>query len=98
MPAAWPDLEVQVAGGGAGLAGLADAADPIAGVDAVALAEARPRDHVGVEDVGLRLEAVDDDEVAEQLGVVVAALDVTAPGRVQGGAAVGVDVLALVGA
>jgi hypothetical protein len=43
------DLEVQVAADGAGVAGLADRADSLAGPDAVATVDGRRANQVGVE-------------------------------------------------
>jgi hypothetical protein len=64
------DLEVEVAADGAGVAGLADGTDRLAGPDAVAAMDVcRPR-QVGIE-VGAMLGlTVDQEEVAVEDGVI----------------------------
>lgn len=69
------DLEVEVAAGAGGVAGVADGADPLALPDALTPADRRRPPQVGVE-VAPRLPfAVDQQIVAVELGVVAAAQD-----------------------
>lgn len=73
------DLEVQMAADGAGIAGLADAADALAGPDAPAAVDARRADHVGIEVAAVLSLAVDQQIVAVEDRVVAGAQH--APGR-----------------
>ena len=83
------NLEVEVTADGAGVAGLADAADALAGPDAVAALDGRGADHVGVEVAAPLALAVDQQEVAVEDGVVAGAQDAAGRGgderRVAGG-------------
>src|SRR5918995_1569042 len=60
------DLEVEVARGAAGVAGAADVADDVAGVDLVSPLEGRGPDQVRVLVFAALAEPADDDEVAVQ--------------------------------
>lgn len=77
--AAIVDLEVEVAADGAGVAGLADGADPLAGPDAVAAIDGRRAGQVGVEVAAPLGLAVDQQVVAVEDRVIAGAQH--APGR-----------------
>lgn len=89
---------MQVAADRAGVAGLADAAHPLAGPDALAAMHGSGADHVGVEVAAPLALAVDQQEVAVEDGVVASAQDASGRGGDQGRVAGGDDVEALVGA
>jgi hypothetical protein len=89
------NLEVEMAADGAGVAGLADGADPLARIDGVATADQGRMGHVGVEVAAALPHAVDEQVVAVEDRVVAAAQDLAATHRNQRGAASGDDVKAL---
>ncbi len=64
------DLEVEMAADGAGVSGLADCADRLAGPDQIAVVNRRRVDHVGVEIAALLALAVDQQVVAVEDRVV----------------------------
>ena len=92
------DLEVEVAADGAGVAGLADGADPLPGPDAVAASNSGGSGHVGIEVAAVLAIAVEKQVVAVEHRVVAGAQH--APGRRgnQGRATGGDDVEAFVAA
>jgi hypothetical protein len=92
------DLEVEVAADGAGVAGLADAADSLAGPDAVVAADRRRADQVSVEVAAALALAVDQQVVAVEDRVVAGAQDATGRRRDERRTAGGDDVEALMGA
>jgi hypothetical protein len=69
------DLEVEVAADSAGVAGLADGADPLAGPNPVAVVDDRRADQVGVEIAAPLALAVDQQVVAVENRVVAGAQD-----------------------
>jgi hypothetical protein len=86
------DLEVQVAAGADGVAGFADAADPLPLPDPLAPTDVRRTRHVGVE-VGAALAfAVDQEIVAVEDRVITGTQDPAVAHRDQLGAAGGHDV------
>jgi hypothetical protein len=92
------DLEVEVAADGAGVAGLADGADPLAGPDAVAAPDCGGANQVGVEVAAVLALAVDQQVVAVEDRVVADAQDPAGRDGDQGRAAGGDDVEAFVAA
>jgi hypothetical protein len=95
-PVAGVDLEMEVTADGAGVAGLADRADSLAGVDAVAAVERRRARQVGVEVAAPLPFAVDRQVVAVEHRVVAGLQDAAAAYGDQRRAAGGDDVEALV--
>jgi hypothetical protein len=92
------DLEVEVAADRAGVAGLADGADSLAGPDAVAAADRGRANQVGVEVAAALALAVDQQVVAIQDRVVAGAQHAAGDRREERRAAGGDDVEARVGA
>jgi hypothetical protein len=92
------DLEVEVTADGAGIAGLADEANGLAGPDALTAVDQGGLGHVGVEVGAVLAFAVDQEVVAVEDRVIAGPQDLAAPDRYQRRAAGGDDVKALVGA
>jgi hypothetical protein len=92
------DLEVEVAADGAGVAGLADEADGLAGKDMVAAMDQGRSRHVGVEVAAVLPFAVDQQVVAVEDRVVAGAEDAAVADGDEWGAAGSEDVEAFVGA
>jgi len=92
------DLEVEVAADRAGVAGLADGADSLAGLDDVAGARQGPLEQMGVDEVAGCAAVVDEQVVALEVGLVGTLEDAAAVDGLQRGAAGGGDVEALMGA
>lgn len=92
------DLEVEVAADGDRVAGLADEADGLTGVDALAAVDQRRPRHVGVEVGAILAFAVDQEVVAVEDRVVAGPQHLAVADRDQRRAAGGDDVEALVGA
>jgi hypothetical protein len=92
------DLEVELTTDGAGVAGLADHADPLTGPDPVTVVDQRRVQHVGVEVAALLSFAVDFQVVAVEDRVIAGAEHAAAGGGDQFGPAGGEDVEAFVDA
>ena len=92
------DLEVEMAADGAGVSGLADRADPLAGPDTIATVDRCRADHVGVEIAALLALAVDQQVVAVEDRVVAHPQHATGRDGNQGRPASRNDVEAFVGA
>jgi hypothetical protein len=92
------DLEVEMTADGAGVSGLPDRADSLAGPDAIAALDARRTDHVGVEIAALLTLAVEQQVVAVEDRVIARAQHAAGRHGNQGRAAGGDDVEAFVGA
>ena len=92
------DLEVEVTADRAGVAGGADAADPLARPDPLSPADDGRLVQVGIEVIAILAGAVDQEEVAVEDPVVTGAQDRPGPNRQQRRAAGGDYVEALVGA
>lgn len=92
------DLEVELAADGAGVAGLADAADVLTGPDALAAMDGGGGDHVGVEVAAPLALAVDQQVVAVEHRVIAGAQHAAGRGGGERGVAAGDDVEAFVDA
>jgi hypothetical protein len=92
------DLEMEVAADGAGVAGLADGADSLAGPDTIVAVDSGRADQVGVEVAALLALAVDQQVVAVESRVVAPAQHAAGRSGDQGRAAGGDDVEAFVAA
>jgi hypothetical protein len=92
------DLEVEVAADGAGVAGLADRADSLAGPDPIAAVDEGRSDQVGVEVAAVLALAVDQQVVAVEDRVIADPQNAAGRRGDKGRAAGGDDVEAFVGA
>jgi hypothetical protein len=92
------DLEVEVTADGAGVAGLADAADMLAGPDALASMDVGGGDHVGVEVAAPLALAVDQEVVAVEDRVIAGTQHAAGRGGDERRVAAGDDVESFVGA
>jgi hypothetical protein len=92
------DLEVEVAADGAGIAGLTDEADGLAGPDALSTTDQGRPGHVGIEVGAVLAFAVDQQVVAVEDGVIAGLEHLAVADRYERGSAGGDDVEALVSA